>query len=235
MISHRNWNRLLALGFELRSSGTTGPSRAIFQTPEKLAAANSAAIDAQGLTSNSHVLTVCSMNHAGGVLAQTLPAFSIGAKVTIKPFNAFSFWRDIQGVSHTHLTPDHCRMLMSTRSFSTVNFGRLFVACGSDNVSYDIIEGFVSRNAIFMCNWGMTEIGPIAINTVFDSIDKVHHYKTLQIPGGTLLGDRYFCDYKLKQDELVVRGDICVYDDWFATRDRVVSNKEGALYYLGRL
>ena len=81
----------------------------------------------------------------------------------------------------------------------------------------------------------MTEIGPIAINTVFDSIDKVNHYKTLQIPRGTLLGDRYYCDYKLQQDELVVRGDICIYDDWFATRDRVVSNKEGALYHLGRL
>jgi hypothetical protein len=110
----------------------------------------------------------------------------------------------------------------------------LFVACGSDNVSFDIIEAFVQRGAIFMCNWGMTEIGPVAINTVFTSMEQVKAYREQAPVQGTLMGDRMFCDYRLQDDELWVRGDICVFPDWFNTRDRVVANAQGALYHVGR-
>lgn len=234
MLNEDNWKHILSQGFELESSASTGPAKRIFQPPEKLAAANRVAVEAQGLTQQSRVLTLCRMSHAGGCLAQTLPAWSIGAHVEIRPFNAYSFWRDIQGFSHTHLTPDHCLMLMNTRGFSSFDFNGLFVACGSDRVSFDIIEAFVARNAIFMCNWGMTEIGPICINTIFDNPDQVMEYKHSSIKGGTLMGDRYYCDYKIVAGELMVRGDICVYADWYNSRDQVVMNDRGALYFMGR-
>lgn len=234
MLNVNNWTGILEQGFELESSATTGPAKRIFQPPEKLAAANRVAVEAQGLTPTSRVLTLCRMSHAGGALAQTLPAWSIGAHVEIRPFNAYSFWHDIQGFSHTHLTPAHCSMLMRTRGFANSDFAGLFVACGSDRVSFEIIEAFVARNAIFMCNWGMTEIGPICINTVFENLDQVSDYKHSGVKGGTLLGDRYYCDVKIEAGELMVRGDTCVYPGWYNTRDQVVMNDRGALYFLGR-
>jgi acyl-CoA synthetase (AMP-forming)/AMP-acid ligase II len=234
MLNADNWEHILSHGFELQSSATTGPAKRIFQPPEKLAAANRVAVDAQGLTPLSRVLTLCRMSHAGGALAQTLPAWSIGAHVEIRPFNAYSFWQDIQGFTHTHLTPAHCAMLMNTHGFASSDFDGLFVACGSDRVSFDIIEAFVAHNAVFMCNWGMTEIGPICINTVFNEPGQVRDYKRAAIEGGTLMGDCYFCDYKILAGELVVRGDTCVYPGWYNSGDRVIMNDKGALYFMGR-
>lgn len=229
-----NWQSLLENGFELHSSGTTGNAKAIFQTPRKLIAANKIAIEAQHLTGQSRVLTVCSMDHAGGMLAQTLPALSIGAHVEIKTFNAYRFWNDIVGYTHTHLTPAHCEILINTKTFNTVELSGLSITCGSSEVSFDIIEAFVRRGAIFICNWGMTEIGPITINTTFDSIDKVEQYRSSSIPYASLMGDVFYCDYKIIEDRLFVRSKCCVYDDWFDTNDLVKINNDGAMYYMGR-
>jgi acyl-coenzyme A synthetase/AMP-(fatty) acid ligase len=234
MLSVADWKQALKRGFELQSSGTTGTPKRIFQPPEKLRAANRVAVEAQQLTANSRVLTVCRMSHAGGLLAQTLPAWSIGAYIEIRPFNAFTFWRDLSGFTHTHLTPGHCELLMKTKQFNSVDLQGLFITCGSDSVSFDTIEAFVRHGAVFMCNWGMTEIGPITINTVFDSLDKVHGYREQAPVEGTLMGDRCYCEYRLIEGELWVRGDLCVYPDWFNSRDRVSANEQGALYHMGR-
>jgi len=234
MFDETNWQAALKNGFELQSSGTTGEPKRIFQTTAKLLAANKIAVAAQNITAQSRILTVCRMAHAGGLLAQTLPAWSVHAHVEIKPFNAFTFWRDIKGYTHTHLTPMHCKLLMQTKIFSTLDLAGVFVTCGSDNVTFEIIEAFVERGAVFMCNWGMTEIGPVTINTVFDTLDKVKQYRDQALVDGTLLGDRYFCEYKIIDDELWVRGDVCVYEDWFNTHDLVALNEQGAMYHLGR-
>ncbi|MFV2092808.1 MAG: AMP-binding protein [Hyphomicrobiales bacterium] len=229
-----SWKIRLEQGFDLQSSGTTGVAKILFQPPEKLAAANAVALEAQGISRRSRILTVCNMNHAGGVLAQTLPALSIGAQVDIQPFNAFRFCQDIEGYTHTHLTPAHCEMLINTRTFADVDLSGLFITCGSDNVGFNLIAAFVRRGAIFMCNWGMTEIGPIAINTVFDSLDKVERYRRQALDTGSLMGDRYYCDTKLEQGCLAVKGTICIYPGWINSRDRVAINDQGAMYHLGR-
>ena len=234
MLTKNNWPIRLASGFVLQSSGTTGAAKNIFQTPEKLRAASNAAAIAQNITAQSRILTVCRMTHAGGLLAQTLPAWSVGAEVDIKSFNAFGFARDIIGFTHTHLTPAHCHMLMQTKNFNALDLNGVFVACGSDKVSFEIIEAFVARGAKFMCNWGMTEIGPITINTIFDSVDKVKQYREQALAHGTLMGDIFYCEYKIVDDELWVQGDVCVYDGWFNTHDLVAMNAQGAMYHLGR-
>ena len=234
ILNLHNWKTLLSTGFELKSSGTTGEAKTIFQPPEKLAAANKIAIDAQKITQKSRVLTVCNMAHAGGALAQTLPALSIGAHVEIKSFNAYGFWKDIRGFTHTHLTPAHCELLIQTRSFKTINLTGLFITCGSDNVPFNVIRAFVRHGAIFMCNWGMTEIGPIVINTIFDSEEKVLTYMQHVVPSATLMGDCYYCDYAIRDQVLWVKGNICVYPDWFNTGDIVAINNADALYHIGR-
>ena len=124
---------------------------------------------------------------------------------------------------------------MGTKDFWNCDLNGLWVTCGSDPVDWDIIEAFVNAGATFMTNWGMTEIGPCAINTVFPNIETVQTYKEYQIDGLNLLGDRTYCDFQISEwNELIVKGDICVYDDWFATGDLVETNYPGDLYYAGR-
>ncbi len=85
-----------------------------------------------------------------------------------------------------------------------------------------------------MCNWGMTEIGPVAINTIFDSPDKVQRYQQQALDTGSLMGDRYYCDYKIENGCLLVKAETCIYPDWFNTQDRIALNSDGAMYHLGR-
>jgi len=226
--------KILNNGIELQSSGTTGTPKKIFQTPKKLQAGNRSAIDSQQLTKNSRVYTVCKMSHAGGLLAQTLPAYSIGADVVIEDFNAYRWVKEIHKYTHTHLTPNHCRAIMGTKDFWKCDLTGAWITCGSDPVEWSVIESFVNRGCTFMINWGMTEIGPCAINTVFPNIETVQTYKEYQIDGSTLLGDRTYCDWKIENSELYVKGNICVYEDWFATGDLIATNYPGDLYYVGR-
>jgi len=224
----------LQRGGTLLTSGTTGPQKEIIQSVNKLSAANLVAIESQHLTPGSKVYTVCSMKHAGGLLAQTLPALSIGAEVVIDTFNAYKFVREITKYTHTHLTPAHCHAVMSTRSFDTLDLSNLWVTCGSDYVTWDIIEAFVKQGAVFMANWGMSEVGPCAINTVFRNMYDVAYYRAYAIDGATIMGDSFYCEWDIINSEFCVRGDICVYNDWFSTGDDVVVNSQGHLYYMGR-
>ena len=80
---------ILKNGTSISSSGTTGPAKQIYQSPEKIKRANKVARDVQKITNTSKIYTVCKLDHAGGLLAQTLPAFEIDAHVHIEQFNPF--------------------------------------------------------------------------------------------------------------------------------------------------
>jgi acyl-coenzyme A synthetase/AMP-(fatty) acid ligase len=84
-----------------------------------------------------------------------------------------------------------------------------------------------------LVNWGMSEIGPIAINTMFDSLEKVNSYKNICPIHTTILGDIAYCNYKIVDSELYVKGPISIYNDWYATKDKVI-DKDGILFYQGR-
>ena len=98
-----------------------------------------------------------------------------------------------------------------------------------------MIESFVSKGATFTTNWGMSEVGPCAINTTFTSMDQVADYKSRSIKGATLLGDQAYCSVDIRDNELYVKGDISVHGNkWFATGDMITVNSNGEFYYLGR-
>ena len=85
-----------------------------------------------------------------------------------------------------------------------------------------------------MVNWGMTEIGPCAINTVFKNLESVLEYKERAL-NGTLMGDETYCDTKIENGTLHVKGAISVFKDkWFDTKDIVVLNKNKEFYIQGR-
>lgn len=228
-----DFQNILENGIEISSSGTSGYPKLFFQTAEKIQAANKVAVQAQKITSSSKIYTCCKITHAGGLFAQTLPGFSVGAQVDIEPFNAYEFVKKIKNYTHTHITPLHAKAIMLTKGFKDLDLTGVWVTCGADPVTWDIVEAFVSRGATFMINWGMSEIGPIAINTVFDRIDQVQAIKNFSPDNATLMGNTFWCDWRIINDELIVRGDISIFNDWYSTKDRVVFCND-FMYYLGR-
>ena len=223
---------MLIEGVHVKSSGTTGPQKHIFRTPENLKECNKIAIECQQITKKSKIYTVCKMEHAGGLLAQTLPAFSIGAEVTVEDFNAYKFVKKINKYTHTHLAPGHAKAIIKVKGFKNLNLKGIWVTCGSDPVEWYIIESFVKQGATFMANWGMSEIGPMTINKIFYDLDQIEEVKRKE----TILGDTYYCDWKIENNELFVKGDTCIYDDWFNTQD-IIKLSEGTpyvIYYVGR-
>lgn len=237
-----DYKHILNNGVEISSSGTTGPAKTVFRSPENLQACIEVACDAQKLTKSSKVLTVTRMTHAGGLLTQTLPAYSIGANLKVQQFNAFTFLKDFANYTHTFLTPAHMRALMKTKGFADCDLSGKHILGGSDPVNWELIEAFVSKGAIVQPNWGMSEIGPIVINAVFDSIEKIKQvqeeaeYLMHRTPPRdfTILGNNYYCDWKIIDGQLWVKGPTSIYNDWFATRDLVAIDISENMYYFGR-
>ena len=225
---------ILKNGIELSSSGTTGSPKKIYQSPSKLKNSNKVARECQKISSKSKIYTVCKMQHAGGLLAQTLPAFEVGADIDIEEFNAYKFCKKITNYTHTHLTPNHAKAIRLTKSFKNIDLNGIWVTCGSEPVEWDLIIDFVKKGCNFMVNWGMTEIGPCAINTVFKNLESVLDYKERSI-NGTLIGDKTYCDTKIRNNKLYVKGSISVFNDkWFDTKDIVALNKNKEFYIQGR-
>ena len=221
-----NLNDILTRGTVLSTSGTTGKPKRIKQSVHKLRAANSVARQVQHITKDSKILTVCTLKHAGGLLAQTLPAYEVGAEIEIQPFNAWAWCRQITNYTHSHLTPDMARAVMKTHGFEKLDLQGITIMCGSDRVSSQLIQAYIDRGATFIANWGMTEVGPVAINK------KYYPGETVQNPE-SIMGNMFWCDYKTVDNELYVYGDICVYNDWFPTGD-IVKIVDNTMYYIGR-
>ena len=227
-----NFENILKNGTTIRSSGTTGDPKQIYRSPSNLKACIDVAVSAQQLTQRSRVLTVTRMTHAGGLLTQTLPAYSIGADFKIQQFNAFTFLKDFADYTHTFLTPAHMTALMKTKGFKNCNLSGKWILGGSDPVSWEMIEAFVSKGAVVQPNWGISEVGPIAINTVFDTIDKVQEYKQ-RVNSQTILGDTVYCDIKIIDNVLYVKGNLCYVEGWHKTND-IVDNIDNIFIYNGR-
>ena len=211
----------------LYTSGTTGPKRSVVQPHNKLLASNSVAREVQNINNQSRILTVCDLKHAGGMLAQTLPAYEVGAHVHVQKFSAFSWVKQITDYTHSHLTPNMARAVIKTKTFGSLNLAGITIMCGSDRVHSSIIQSFIDRGATFIANWGMTEVGPVAINSTFNPGDTATTTESI-------MGNQMYCDTKIVDGELYVKGDICVYDDWYPTGDLVTYNN-GVYYYLGRI
>ncbi len=220
---------ILKNGTSIKSSGTTGPAKQIYQSPEKIKRANKVARDVQKITNTSKIYTVCKLDHAGGLLAQTLPAFEIDAHVHIEQFNPFRWVSNIKHFTHSHLTPGMALAVTKTKGWPNLDLRDKIIACGSDRVPAECINRFVAKGATFIANWGMSEIGPIAINKTFTEQDP----EAYDLPLYTIIGDTTFCEVKIVRKELYVKGDICVYDDWFATGD-IVKFEKGSYWYYGR-
>lgn len=229
-----DYKHILKNGVTISSSGTTGDPKNIFRSPENLKACIEVAVDAQKMSRKSKVLTVTRMTHAGGLLTQTLPAYTLGADFKVQQFNAFTFLKDFKDYTHTFLAPAQMTALMNTKGFQDADLSGKWILGGSDPVTWEMIEAFVDRGAIVQPNWGMSEIGPITINTIFDSKEKIESAKKQAPKDFTILGNTYYCDWKIVNNELYVKGPTCIHDDWFATGDIVTLDMFNRMFYYGR-
>jgi hypothetical protein len=48
------------------------------------------------------------------------------------------------------------------------------------------------------------------------------------------MGDKYYCDWKIVDHELYVKGPTSIYDDWYATGDLVALDMSLRMYYYKR-
>ena len=175
-------------------------------------------------------------------LAQTLPAVSVGADIVVEEFNVKRFIKEIHKYTHTHITPRQAKIIMSIKNFNEMDLSKIWITCGSDCVDWKSINAFVKRGATFMVNWGMSEIGPCAINITFSNEDTIKEYSSLETNSLSIMGEDFYCDYQISDsNELIVKGDICIYDDWFSTGDLVIQknkisshNARPVIYFLGR-
>jgi acyl-CoA synthetase (AMP-forming)/AMP-acid ligase II len=236
-----NWDEKYFLdvaqnGCTILTSGSSGEPKSIWQPPEKIYANTLAAIEVQELTKDSTVYTCLNPVRAGALFAQTIPALHVGAEVHLAKFNPYEYVRVADKYTHTHLTPKQAKAVMLTKGFKDLDLKNKIFLVGSEPVTFDIIEAFVERGAIVITIWGMTEIGVNAILHKFRSVFDIVAAKSLAPPNSTILGNIFYCDWKVDENNcLWVKGDMCVFDDWFNTKDQVVvDDKWGWLWYTGR-
>lgn len=223
-------------GITIKTSGSSGEPKEVYQPPEKIKADALNAIQVQEITKDSSVYTCLSLERAGGLFAQSIPAIIAGAKLTIDTFSPYQYVRVADKYTHTHLTPKQAKAVMLTKGFKTLDLtGKVFLI-GSEPVTWDIIDSFVAQGATVITIWGMTEIGVNAILHKFRSVSDVTSAKTKCPLNSTILGKISYCDWKVDENNcLWVKGDICAYEEWFNTKDKVIVDEEcGWLWYTGR-
>lgn len=215
----------------LFSSGSSSGIRKEIPMPERMIMANASnAINCQEINSSDRILTVCSLNHTGGLSAQTIAGLLVGAHNIIEPFNAFNFFRLLRDndVTLTHLIPAHIDALIKVNPDIELPSLRLVVA-GSDCVYKHHVDFWTSKNKSFIANYGMTEAGPIIINHKFEpNVDE------LIFDTGVPLGTQTWADTKIVDGELYLKGDAVITgDQWLATGD-CVEMHNGWFIYRGR-
>lgn len=218
-------------GIILYSSGSTGVRKQIFM-PERMIISNAeTAIRCQRIISADKILTVCSLNHTGGISAQTLAGLLVGAHIIVTPFNAFSFFKIIQleKITLTHLVPIMIDGLKKVKGMYDLSSLRLVVA-GSDCVYREHVEFWLAKGVNFMSNYGLTEAGPIIINKEYTRDTDLSIFDH-----GVPLGTVAWCETKIEGNELLLKGD-CVANnqDWFRTGDCVYQIDQWYMYQ-GRL
>jgi acyl-CoA synthetase (AMP-forming)/AMP-acid ligase II len=220
-------------GVVLYSAGTTGEPKKLPQMPRKIRGASVVARQVQGIKPDSKIYTVMSLNSVDGLLGQVMPALAIECFVYVDKFDPVTFVNQIKNYTHSQVTATQAKEIIAAPGFTDLDLTGITITCGSEPVTWDIIEAFVERGCKLIVNWGAAEIGPIAINHAFTSIDEVNRVKSFAPPDATVMGSIKYCNYKIDNGELVVKGDICIYQDWFHTGD-LVSEVNGFLFYHGR-
>jgi acyl-coenzyme A synthetase/AMP-(fatty) acid ligase len=215
-------------GIMLFSSGSSsGNRKCIFMSDRMIMSNAKNATKCQSLTFADTILTVCSLNHTGGLSAQTIAGLLTGSHIIVEQFNAFNFLRLIaqHNVTVTHLIPVMINALIKVNSDTRMPSLRLVMA-GSDCVNKEHVEYWLSKGVPFIVNYGMTEAGPIIINHKFSPGDDLTIFSQ-----GVPLGTTAWCQVAVSDGILKLKGSpLIVNNVWFDTGDCVEQYNEWFLY-----
>lgn len=213
----------------LYSSGSTGNRKPIIITEHMILANIKNILEFNNFTADDRILTVCSLNHTAGLTCQTLSGLFAGSSIIIEPFNAFNIIRLLKehSITITHVVPLMTDATMKVSDKTHLPNLRL-VWIGSDCIKLKHVNYWLSSNTDVMTVYGMTEAGPPTIAQIFNSKDDLSIFND-----GYPVGNKIFCDYKIIDDELFLKGDIVNTPNWLQTNDcfKIVN---GVFYYTGR-
>lgn len=216
-------------GIVLYSSGSTGKRKPIF-LPESMLFANAQnTIKFQNITSEDRFLNVCSMNHTAGINCHTLPGLLAGAYTHIDQFNGFNCLRLLKELDITavHVIPMMTEVLMRVGQPDLPKLK--LVITGSDCITKDHVKYWLADGRDMMITFGMTEAGPPAICHIFKNGDDLSCFDS-----GFPVGSHAFCETKIIDGELWLKGDIINREGWFQTGD-CFKHENGFYYYTGRV
>lgn len=210
----------------LYSSGSTGMRKKIVLNEEMILKNAANAIACQDISNTDKILTVCSLNHTGGINAQTIAGLTVGAHILVKDFNAFNFFRilDEEKITITHLVPIMIDSLIKVNNSKPLKHLRIVMA-GSDCVYKHHVEFWNKLDVDFILNYGLTEAGPIIINHKFSKNINLNIFDE-----GVPLGTSIWCEYKIEDGELFLKGKEVNSDGWLKTGDCVTISGLWFLY-----
>ena len=213
----------------LYSSGSTGQRKPIVMSEQMIMSNAENAMASQRLTHLDRILTVCSLNHTGGISAQTLAGFLCGAHIVVGQFNAFSFFKTLHDydITVTHLVPVMIDALTRVK-FSTPPKSLRLVMAGSDCVYKHHVEFWINKNINFISNYGLTEAGPIIINHEFTADSDLSIFEQ-----GVPLGTNAWCQTRIVDGVLWIKGRAVNGYEWFNTGD-CISYIDNWFVYRGR-
>jgi acyl-CoA synthetase (AMP-forming)/AMP-acid ligase II len=210
----------------LYSSGSTGSRKQIFVPEEMILKNADNSVKCQNLSKDDKILTVCSLNHTGGINAQTIAGLTVGAHIIVKEFNPFNFFKilETEKITVTHLIPIMIDSLIKVDNARYLEDLRIVMA-GSDCVYKHHVEFWNNLSVDFIVNYGLTEAGPIIINHKFTKGSSLDVFDQ-----GVPLGTDVWCDYKINDGELLLKGKEVNSEEWFKTGDCVEVYKNWILY-----
>lgn len=236
------------------TSGTTGTPKGAVFTQDALTFTAINSNNVWNMRGRDHVLTYLPMFHVGGLLIHTLPAFHIGASVTIhEEFNPTSVLDEIgaKGVSLILAPPVFSRALTSHPNWATTNLTSLrCVGIGSTFVPPEVMQPWFDRGVPTQQNYGLTEGVPVlaspweharrksrsAGTSVLYTQARVMNDRLERVPPGEpgeimLRGRSLFSGYWRNSEAT----DAAFVDGWFRTGDVGYTDDEGYFYIVDRI
>ena len=237
------------------TSGSTGLPKGAVLTHETMHYASINAVQMAEMTAADHILTNLPMFHVGGLTVQTLPAFFIGASVTIhRDFDATQTLREIETsrISVYLPLPKISRALIQHEEWQQTDLSSLRVTqTGSTIVPLSVLTPWTERGIPAQQIYGLTEALPPVIGlSLQDS----------EVMAGSMGKASMYCEVRIVDSELndVATGDRgeillkgpCVFasywnnqqatesafsDGWFHTGDVAHQDEEGYIYMDDRL
>ena len=237
------------------TSGSTGLPKGAVLTHETMHYASINAVQFAEMTSADHVLTNLPMFHVGGLTVQTLPAFYIGASVTIhREFDATKTLREIEisKISIYLPVPKITRSLIQHEQWQQTDLSSLRVTqTGSTIVPLAVLTPWTERGIPAQQIYGLTEALPPVIGLPLkDSEARAGSMGKASLYCAVRIVDQNLDDVAPgERGEILLKGP-CVFkqywnnpqatecafsDGWFHTGDIAHMDEHGYIYMDDRL